>query len=80
MFDGSTPVKVTFAVKNTGNRSGAEIAQLYVGQENPAVDRPIKELKGFEKVYLQPVRIWMDPHVHAVAKKLANQEHRRIRI
>ena len=54
VFDGSTPVEVTFTVKNTGERAGAEVAQLYVGQENPAVDRPIKELKGFKKVYLLP--------------------------
>lgn len=30
------------------------MAQLYVGQQNPTVDRPIKELKGFKKVYLAP--------------------------
>jgi beta-glucosidase len=46
--------KVSFTVTNTGKRAGAEVAQLYVGQENPPVDRPIKELKGFKKVYLQP--------------------------
>ena len=45
---------VSFTVTNTGKRAGAEVAQLYVGQENPTVDRPIKELKGFKKVYLQP--------------------------
>ena len=47
-------VNVSFTVTNTGKRAGAEIAQLYIGQENPPVDRPIKELKGFKKVYLQP--------------------------
>jgi beta-glucosidase len=46
--------EVSFTVTNTGKRAGAEVAQLYVGQENPTVDRPIKELKGFKKVYLQP--------------------------
>jgi beta-glucosidase len=46
--------EVSFTVTNTGKRAGAEVAQLYVGQENPSVDRPIKELKGFQKVYLQP--------------------------
>ena len=45
---------MSFTVTNTGKRAGAEVAQLYVGQENPTVDRPIKELKGFKKVYLQP--------------------------
>ena len=48
------PVKVSFTVTNSGKRAGAEVAELYVGQENPKISRPIKELKGFEKVYLQP--------------------------
>jgi beta-glucosidase len=41
-------------VTNTGNRAGAEIAELYVGQQDPKVERPLKELKGFHKVSLQP--------------------------
>ena len=45
---------VSFTVTNTGSRAGAEIAQLYVGKRNPTVVRPLKELKGFEKVTLQP--------------------------
>ena len=47
-------VRVSFRVSNTGKRAGAEIAELYVGQQNPTVPRPIKELKGFKKVFLQP--------------------------
>ena len=47
-------VRVSFTVTNTGNRAGAEIGQLYVGEKNPTVPRPIKELKGFKKVFLQP--------------------------
>jgi beta-glucosidase len=47
-------VKVSFTVTNTGKRAGAEIAELYVGEKNPTVPRPIKELKGFKKVFLQP--------------------------
>jgi beta-glucosidase len=47
-------VKVSFTVTNTGNRAGAEIAELYVGEKNLTVPRPIKELKGFKKVFLQP--------------------------
>jgi beta-glucosidase len=50
----STPVTVTFNVKNTGSRKGAEIAELYVGDSHAAVPRPVKELKGFAKVELQP--------------------------
>jgi len=44
---------VTFTVKNTGERDGAEIAQLYVGKEDGKVFRPAKELKGFKKVFLK---------------------------
>uniref|UniRef100_A0A7C1WVI1 Beta-D-glucoside glucohydrolase n=1 Tax=Pseudomonas graminis TaxID=158627 RepID=A0A7C1WVI1_9PSED len=53
MAPGST-VDVTFTVTNTGDKAGFEVAQLYVHPNNPAVDRPEKELKGFTKVYLQP--------------------------
>ena len=44
----------TVNVKNTGNRAGAEIVQLYIHDIKSSVDRPYKELKGFQKVYLQP--------------------------
>ena len=47
-------VTVSFTVINTGTRAGSEIAQLYLGKRNPQVLRPLKELKGFEKVSLQP--------------------------
>jgi beta-glucosidase len=47
-------VRVSFTVTNTGDRAGAEIAELYVGEKNPPVLRPIKELKGFKKVFLRP--------------------------
>lgn len=44
---------VSFLLKNTGSRDGAEVAQLYVGLENGKVFRPAKELKGFRKVFLK---------------------------
>ena len=47
-------VRVSFTVTNTGKCDGAEIAELYVGEKNPQVPRPVKELKGFKKVFLQP--------------------------
>ena len=47
-------VTAQFEIKNTGNRAGAEVAQLYVHEQNPALPRPEKELKGFKKVFLQP--------------------------
>ena len=45
---------VTFKVKNTGKVAGAEVAQVYVTDDKCSVVRPVKELKGFEKVYLRP--------------------------
>lgn len=45
---------VTFDVKNTGKRAGAEVAQLYVGDDECRLIRPAKELKGFDKIYLKP--------------------------
>ena len=45
---------VSFTVSNTGKRYGQEIVQLYVHQPECSVQRPVKELKGFEKVALQP--------------------------
>ena len=50
---GNGKFSVTFDVTNTGKRDAAEVAQLYVGAEDPAVVRPAKELKGYEKVFLK---------------------------
>ena len=45
---------VTVSVTNTGSREGKEVVQLYIGDVKCSVDRPVKELKGFEKLTLQP--------------------------
>ncbi len=50
---GKNRVRVTFKIKNVGKCAGAEVAQLYVKPLNPPVVRPIKELKGYEKIYLE---------------------------
>ncbi len=50
---GST-VPVSFDVTNSGSVAGAEVAQLYVSDPSAQVDRPERELKGFEKVRLAP--------------------------
>ena len=50
--DEKLDVKVT--VRNTGGRAGAEIIQLYIHDEESSLARPINELKGFQKVELQP--------------------------
>ncbi|WP_301625781.1 glycoside hydrolase family 3 N-terminal domain-containing protein [Paenibacillus apis] len=47
-------VQVRVEVKNTGQRAGAEVVQLYVTDVASTVTRPGKELKGFRKVFLQP--------------------------
>ena len=44
---------VKFEITNTGNVDGKEIAQLYVGLKGSAIIRPLKELKGFVKVFLK---------------------------
>lgn len=43
---------VSFKVKNTGNLGGAEIAQVYVADKESTIYRPVKELKGYKKVFL----------------------------
>ena len=45
---------VELQVKNTGRREGAEVVQLYLQDLKASVPRPVKELKGFEKVLLRP--------------------------
>lgn len=44
---------VSFKIKNTGGVAGAEVAQLYVADKESTVFRPVKELKGFKKVFLE---------------------------
>ena len=51
---GDQPVTVSFDVTNTGARTGAEVAEVYVGEPHSKVPRPVKELKGFVKVQLDP--------------------------
>jgi len=46
--------RVLVDVKNTGKRAGSEVVQLYVRDLVSSVTRPIKELKGFRKVFLAP--------------------------
>jgi len=48
------PLTIEFELANTGDRAGAEVAEVYVQPVNPGVFRPVKELKGFAKVFLQP--------------------------
>ncbi|WP_345785652.1 glycoside hydrolase family 3 C-terminal domain-containing protein [Pelagicoccus sp. SDUM812003] len=50
--DAGLELKVT--VKNTGSREGAEVVQVYVGENDPEAPRPVRELKAFKKVFLKP--------------------------
>ena len=45
---------VTFTLTNTGAVAGSEVAQVYIGKQDSALFRPAAELKGFQKVLLQP--------------------------
>jgi beta-glucosidase len=47
-------VTVSFNVTNTGSRAGADVAEVFVGDQHAPVPRPVKELKGFAKVMLNP--------------------------
>ncbi|HTA76702.1 MAG TPA: fibronectin type III-like domain-contianing protein, partial [bacterium] len=51
---GDDPITVSFDLTNTGDREGAEVAEVYVGDSHSSVPRPVKELKGFAKVDLNP--------------------------
>jgi beta-glucosidase len=48
------PITISFNLRNTGQRAGAEVAQVYVGDPSSTVPRPVKELKGFARVVLNP--------------------------
>ncbi|HTH36487.1 MAG TPA: glycoside hydrolase family 3 C-terminal domain-containing protein, partial [Pyrinomonadaceae bacterium] len=50
--DGSTTVLAD--VTNTGKRRGSEVVQMYIRDRVSSVTRPVKELKGFQKVFLEP--------------------------
>ncbi|MFD4323610.1 glycoside hydrolase family 3 C-terminal domain-containing protein [Nocardioides sp. NPDC058538] len=69
--DATTPYAVVdVTVRNTGNRGGAEVVQVYVTDEEASVGRPERELKGFVKVWLAPgeqqvVRIELDERAFA---------------
>lgn len=53
-FDGNGYITFKVAVTNCGDRSGAEVVQLYISRNDSPVFCPVKELKGFSKVWLEP--------------------------
>lgn len=52
--DGKTVFAADLSVANTGSRPGAEVVQLYVHDGHASVDRPLRELKSFQRVDLKP--------------------------
>jgi len=53
-YSGNDNIVVTVEIENTGEREGAEVIQVYSHDVISSVRRPLKELKGFRKVYLAP--------------------------
>ena len=51
---GTGEITVSVDIKNTGKRAGDEVVQMYVKHLESAVERPIKELRGFQRITLQP--------------------------
>ena len=51
---GNETISFTVSVRNTGKKAGAETVQLYVTDKASTLPRPVKELKAFQKVFLQP--------------------------
>lgn len=53
-LDAGSVIEGSVKVKNIGHRSGKEVVQIYVSQNKPILMKPVKELKYFKKVTLQP--------------------------
>jgi beta-glucosidase len=51
---GASALRVSAEVRNTGQRPGEEIVQLYIRLRGTSVERPVRELKGFQKITLSP--------------------------
>lgn len=50
---GSAALQVSVVVRNAGERDGVEVAQLYIRQRGTSVTRPVRELKGFQRIALR---------------------------
>lgn len=53
IYVASDSINITYKLKNTGSKDGAEVVQVYVGKSNSKVIRALKELKGFKKTFLK---------------------------
>ncbi len=57
LIDKDGSLIIHFDITNTGSMAGEEIAELYIGYEGSSVDRAVRDLKGFDKVHLEPGEI-----------------------
>jgi beta-glucosidase len=53
-YHSGSKIEAQVTITNIGHRSGWEVVQLYLHDQEAALDRPPKELKGFQKIYLEP--------------------------
>lgn len=53
-FENHDKINLKLTIRNTGNRAGAEVVQIYVGKSKSKVPRAVKELRAFKKVKLNP--------------------------
>ena len=63
-------ITASFKISNIGKREGDEVVQLYVRELHPAVKRPAKELRGFQRIHLKPGETW-EVAITVPAAKLA---------
>jgi len=73
------PVNVTVSVKNTGKMAGDEVVQLYVSNEKAPVPVPIRSLKAFKRIHLQPGDTkTVDLTIPADAFLIVNEQHEQV--
>ena len=49
----NNPITASIQITNTGNVAGAEVVQLYIHDKVRSITQPVKELKGFKKIYVE---------------------------
>lgn len=54
VLESDSHVQISIAVTNTGPMAGAQVVQVYVRQQKSSINRPLKELKAFQKLFLEP--------------------------
>jgi hypothetical protein len=75
----SRPLKLTVKVTNTGNRAGKEAVILYVNDAYASVSRPNKQVKGVQKIYLEPQESKeIEFELNVEDLKFTNQQNKRV--